>query len=849
MLKKMKNAEENNVNAFWSFSPQQAAETIQTDPKFGLSQQEAAKRLKHYGYNTLKVKKHKSVILLFLQQFNNPLIYILLFCAILSLILYDKTDAIIILMIILASAFLSFYQEKSALQAMEKLLKIVQIKSKVLRNQEKKEVPIDQIVPGDLIELSAGDIIPGDCYLLESKNLFVDEATLTGETFSAEKTPGQLQADIPIAKRSNSLFMGTHVVSGSAKALVMQTGIRTEFGKISQKLVQQAPETEFERGIREFGYLLLKVTSVLLIVIFAFNIYLQRSLMESLLFSLALAVGLTPQLLPAIISINLSKGAKRMAKNKVIVKRLSSIEDFGSMNILCCDKTGTLTIGNIKLDHAFDTNCNQSDKVAFYGLLNAKFQTGYSNPIDKAILEADKIDIGSWSKLDEIPYSFETKLLSILLKNGSDSITITKGAFQQILKICSKAEDSDGREVDITALSKDLQNKYEEYSNQGFRIIGLAYRKDKGKNSLKEEDIQQMTFLGFLMFSDTPKKKIAENIEGLKKLGIDLKIITGDNKLMAAHLASILRLSKESILTGEEMQRMNSRALVHQVKQKSIFAEIEPNQKEQIILALKKAGHVVGFLGDGINDVTALHAADVGISVDTGADVTKEVADIVLLEKDLSVLQEGVKSGRITFANTLKYIFMATSANFGNMFSMAGASLFLSFLPLLPKQILLTNLMEDFPEITIATDHVDEERVEKPLKWDISFIRKFMIVFGLISSIFDYATFGMLIWLNASVEEFRTGWFLESVVSAAFIVLIIRTFRPFYKSRPSKSLLIAVLSIIAITFILPFTPLAPFLGFTVLPINLYFFVFVVIIFYMILVELAKRYFLKRWMRN
>ncbi len=829
-----------HASSFWAFSREQAASAVQADLQ-GLSSQEAELRLKRYGYNTLKARKHINGFLLFFRQFNNPLIFILLFCAVLSLILYDKTDACIILFIVFANGVLTFFQEKSALSAMEKLLQLVQIKSSVTRNRETIEIPNHLIVPGDIVQLGPGDIVPGDCYLLESKDLFVDEATLTGESFNAEKSPGALPADTPLAKRTNALFMGTHVVSGTGKVLVMQTAGNTVFGEITKKLAHHAPETEFEKGIRHFGYLLLKVTLVLLISIFGLNLYLHFSFMQSLLFSLALAVGLTPQLLPAIISINLAKGAKRMAKHKVIVKRQSSIEDFGSMDVLCCDKTGTLTHGDIKLDQALDTAGKPNDQVKQFAILNAHFQTGHPNSIDQAILATAPKDLNPWSKLDEIPYSFERKRLSLLLSDQTDCWMITKGAFQEILNICTHVQTPEGRSVEIPTLSETLKKNYETYSNQGYRVIGLAYRKEKKLSKIQYEDEKQMTFLGFLLFSDTPKEHIAEHIENLKKLGIGLKVITGDNKLMAMHLATILKLPQEKVVTGEELR---STDLIQQVKDKGIFAEIEPNQKEQIILALKKAGHVVGFLGDGINDVPALHAADVSISVDTGADVTKEVADIVLLEKDLSVLQEGVKAGRVTFANTLKYVFMATSANFGNMFSMAGASLFLKFLPLLPKQILLINLMEDFPEMTIATDHVDEERVLKPLKWDIAFIKKFMILFGLISSIFDYATFGVLLWLKASVEEFRTGWFVESVVSAAFIVLIVRTFRPFYKSKPSKSLLLAVLSVISFTFILPYTPLAPLLGFTVLSLKLYLFILVLLLFYVLFVELAKKYFLR-----
>lgn len=664
------------MSAFWVFSPQEAARAAQADLEKGLSQSEAERRIRIYGRNTLKKKKRWNKTWLFFKQFNQPLIFILLFCAAISAILYDSTDAIIISAIIFASCILSFFQEKSAFQAMEKLLKIVQISASVIRDGETKKIPIDSVVPGDIVQLGVGDIIPGDCYLLEGKNLFVDEATLTGESFHAGKTVGACPAETALAKRTNVLFMGTHVTSGSAKALVMRTGLNTEFGKISESLNKPAPETEFEKGIRSFGYLLLRVSLVFLIAIFALNVYLQRPFMESLLFSLALAVGLTPQLLPAIISVNLSKGAKRMATKKVIVKRLSSIEDFGSMNILCSDKTGTLTSGNIHLESALNIAGSPSDKAMLFGALNAHFQTGYSNPIDQAILAIAKLDFSHWSKLDEISYSFERKRLSLLLSDGSESWMITKGAFEPLLKICTAAETADGNVIDISSISKELETFYEESSNKGFRTIGLAYRKGVQLNELHPEEEQQMTFLGFLLFADAPKEHVADDVAKLRELGIELKVITGDNRLMAMHLAEVLNIPKESVLTGEEMQKMDAGKLAQLVKEKAIFAEIEPNQKESLILALKKTGNVVGYLGDGVNDLTALHAADVSISVDTGADVAKEVADIVLLKKDLSVLQEGVKAGRVTFCNTQKYIFMASSANFGNMFSMAGASLF-----------------------------------------------------------------------------------------------------------------------------------------------------------------------------
>lgn len=832
-----------SLQSFWHLSSKELLTKLCSNSDEGLSERQAAKRLKLYGRNTLKAKKKLGSLRLLLSQFNTPLMYLLIFAASLSLLLYDNTDALIIFGIILVSAFLSFIQERGAVKAMEKLLTIVQIKVSVIRNKVKKEIPTEEVVPGDIVELNAGNVIPGDCYLLEAKDLYVDEATLTGEAFYTEKYPGIVASNAPIAERTNALFMGTHVVSGTARALVVLTGKNTEFGKISDRLTSRLPETEFEHGVRRFGYFLMEVTFLLLIVIFAFNIYLARPAVESILFALSLSVGLTPQLLPAIIAINLAYGAKKMAENHVIVKKLDSIENFGSMNILCADKTGTLTSGEIKLDRTCECAGKKSDKVFLYAYLNAKFQSGYTNAIDKAITETHK-EITEWNKLDEVPYDFIRKRLSILVGTDHSRLLITKGAFQPVVDICTHAETEEGTVIDIHQIYNDLQKRFVEFSNEGYRVLGIAYRNGDDISSLLPEHEKGMTFLGFLLFGDPIKKDILDTIEGLGKLGIELKIITGDNKLVAMHVAKLLGISEKKVLTGSQLHQMSDSALFHQVGHKSIFAEIEPNQKERIIMALRKAGNVVGFLGDGINDVTALHAADVSISVDSAADAAKEVANIVLMEKDLSVLKEGVKAGRMTFANTLKYVFMASSANFGNMFSMAGASLFLSFLPLLPKQVLLTNLMTDFPEMTIATDKVDQEMVQKPLRWNIDFIRKFMLIFGLISSLFDYATFGVLLLLNASVDEFRTAWFIESVVSATLIVLVVRTFKPFFTSIPSKYLLITVASVVIFTALLPIMPFAHQLGFTFLQGKFYLFIAIIIVLYVLVVELAKKKFLK-----
>lgn len=833
-----------SLQSFWHLSSKEVLAKLYSNLDEGLTETEARTRLKLCGHNVFKTKKNLGTFKLLLSQFNTPLMYLLIFAASLSLVLYDTIDALIILGIIFISVFLSFIQERGAVKAMEKLLKIVQIKADVIRNKIKKEISIEEVVPGDIVVLNAGDVIPGDCYLLEAKDLYVDEATLTGETFYTEKRPGAVPYNTPIAKRTNELFMGTHVVNGTARVLVVLTGKNTEFGKISDRLTARLPETEFEHGVRRFGYFLMEVTFLLLIVIFAFNIYLARPVVESILFALSLSVGLTPQLLPAIIAINLAHGAKKMAKNHVIVKKLASIENFGSMNILCADKTGTLTSGEIKLNKACDCAGKKGNKVFLYAYLNAKFQSGYTNPIDNAITET-YTDITEWSKLDEVPYDFIRKRISILVRSDNSRLLITKGAFQSVIDICTHAETELGTVIDIHQIYNDLQQRFIEFSNEGYRVLGLAFRNGDEISSLAPEHEKQMTFLGFLLFWDPIKKDILNTIEGLEKLGIELKIITGDNKLVAVHVAKLLGISEKKVLTGSQLHQMSDRALFHQVGQKSIFAEIEPNQKERIILALRKTGNIVGFLGDGINDVTAMHAADVSISVDSAADAAKEVANIVLMEKDLSVLKEGVKAGRMTFANTLKYVFMASSANFGNMFSMAGASLFLSFLPLLPKQVLLTNLMTDFPEMTIATDQVDQEMVQKPLRWNIDFIRKFMLIFGLISSLFDYATFGALLLLNASVDEFRTAWFIESVVSATLIVLVIRTIKPFFTSVPSKYLLITVIGVVISTIFIPFMPFAHQFGFTILQSKFYLFIAIIVVLYVLCVELAKKKFLKQ----
>jgi Mg2+-importing ATPase len=831
-----------NEQPFWATPAQELLGRLRTRPD-GLLAKEAKRRQARYAASRLKPRRDINPISVLLSQFRNPIILILLFAATVSLFLSDPTDALIILTIILVSALLGFWQEHGAAKAVASLLALVRVTTEVWRDGNLIKVPLDRIVPGDVVSLSAGSNVPGDGLVLEGKDLFVDEATLTGETYPAEKTPGVVSPTAPLSQRTNSLFMGTHVVSGDAKAVIVHVGKETEFGRIAGHVMLRPLETEFERGVRRFGYLLLEVTLLLVFAIFAINVYLRRPVLDSFLFSMALAVGLTPQLLPAIISVNLSHGAKRMARQKVIVKHLASIENFGSMNVLCSDKTGTLTEGTMRLHAALDAEGRPSERVLFHAALNATYETGFINPLDEAIRTQCICDLSGYHKLDEVPYDFLRKRLSILVAAPTTHLLITKGAVAPMLAVCTRAELSDGTTVAIENGREKIQRQFEDLNRQGLRTLGLAYRDMGDTSRIDKQHEAEMTFLGLLVFADPVKPDIAETIASLRQLGVSLKIITGDHHLVAAHVSREVGIDRPRIVTGPELRRMTDEALRRRVNDIDVFAEVEPNQKDRIILALKHSDNVVGYIGDGINDAPALHAADVGISVDSAVDVAKDAADIVLLEKNLAVLVQGVREGRMTFANTLKYVFMATSANFGNMFSMAGASLFLPFLPLLPKQILLTNLLTDIPEMTIATDRVDPELIDQPRRWDIAFIRKFMLTFGLVSSVFDYLTFGALLWiLNASPEQFRTGWFVESVISASAIVLVIRTRRTCFTSRPGLHLALATLAVAIVTLLLPVLPIASPLGLTPMPLSFLFLLAAILVGYVLTAELVKRQF-------
>jgi Mg2+-importing ATPase len=597
--------------------------------------------------------------------------------------------------------------------------------------------------------------------------------------------------------------------------------------------------------VRQFGMLLIRVTFVLVIVIFASNVFLQRPVLDSFLFALALAVGLTPELLPAIISVNLASGARCMAGRKVIVKRLVSIENFGSMDVLCADKTGTLTEGLVRLDTALDSDGAQNDRVLHLAAINAAFQTGFRNPIDEAITAAARSPAGA-ARLDEIPYDFARKRLSVLATVDGQALMVTKGALMQVLEVCTTVTLADGRVVPISGQQQAIVQRFADFSARGMRTLGVATRELPGRIAIGKVDEQGMSFAGFLLFVDPPKPGIAATIRELRDLGVTLKIITGDNPLVAKQIAAQIGMTDLRILSGAALRKVGDDALPKLASETDVFAEIEPNQKERIIRALRKAGHVVGYLGDGINDAPALHAADVGLSVQGAADVAKEAADIVLLKADLAVLVDGVREGRSTFANTQKYVFMATSANFGNMFSMAGASLLLPFLPLLPKQILLTNLLTDLPEMAIATDRVDNTAVLRPQRWDVKFISAFMLRFGLLSSVFDFLTFGVLYFvLDASPVLFRSGWFVESVVSAALVVLVLRTRGAAWRSLPSRSLALATLAVVVAAVALPYTWLGGVFGFAPLPPVFLLLMALVVVMYLAAAEVLKWLFFRK----
>jgi len=822
---------------FSSIAIEQLYVQLQSSDK-GVPDALAEQRIKEQLKFFQKEPRFKGELKLLVRQFTNPLILLLVIAVLLSALLGESSDSFIILFILITTGLLGFWQELNAGRAMEKLRKMIEMKHTVIREGRQLQLSTHQIVPGDILLFDAGDIIPADCRIIESNELHINESSLTGESFPVEKTPGRVADDLPLSKKYNCLWQGTNVISGSVTAIVVQTGNQTVFGQMTQSLIQ-TPEAAFEKGIKRFGFFLLRITIILSIIILIANLYFKKPLFDSVLFSLALAVGMAPELLPAIMTFAMSAGAKRMLKKKVIVKKLSSIFNFGEVNVLCADKTGTITEGNVTVKDIVDIQGKSSELMRLYACLNARLQNGFTNPIDRAIASLD-VSLRDYKKINEIPYDFIRKRLSVAVKNDQQRFFVTKGAFNNILEVCNYVETENGNTESIDEQKRKLiENDFISYSQQGYRVLGLAYKQFE-KDKIGRNDEQQMIFLGFILLEDPLKESTLSSIHRLEQLHIEVKIITGDNRFAALHAAQKIGMKDPTILSGEELDKLYPEALIVKAKHTNIFAEIEPHQKERIIKALQKSNITVGYIGDGINDVAAINAADIGISTNNATDVAREAADFVLLEKDLSVLADGIYEGRKSFVNSMKYIFITTGATFGNMFSVAGASLFLPFLPMLPKQILLTNLVTDLPFLTIASDHADEDQLTMPGKWNLKMIRNFMIVFGLHSSIFDFITFYVLyVYFRLSGSPFQTGWFLESAITELLILYIIRTKKSFIKSRPGKWLLITGIIAFCITIFLPVSPFAGLLGFSVAHAQQLIAIALILVVYIITADLLK----------
>lgn len=784
-------------------------ESVGTSADAGLSAAVADERYLATRPAIKTVSSGKIVLQLLARQYINPLVLLLVVATLLSAFVGSASDTFIILGILLISGLFGFWQELSAGRAVEKLRAMIRLRASVVRDGKEQEIAADKIVPGDIVVLNAGDIIPADCRLLDDNELHVNESTITGESFPVEKKLGVIAEDALISEKINCLWAGTSVISGTAKAVAVRTGSDTIFGQMAHSLGKRQ-ETSFERDIKHFGYFLMQITILLCIVILTVNIYVKKPLFGAILFALAIAVGMVPELLPAIMTFAMSGGAKRMMAKKVIVSRLSAIFNLGEVDVLCTDKTGTITEGKIKVHAAVDVAGQASVQVKLFGYLNATMQHGYANPVDDALKELD-VPAAGYERVAEVPYDFIRKRLSVLVKKDNEQWMITKGAVEDILAVCTRMElDGEVKDMDATM----LRAYYETQCSQGFRMLALSYIKTTA-SKITAADEQQMILLGFILLEDPVKEGVPEVLAALKELGITVKVITGDNEHVAGYVAQSIGIDTPVILTGKQIRNMLPEALAVQVLHTDVFASVEPHQKEIIIAALQKSKLAVAYLGDGINDVAAIHAADTGISTENATDVARQAADLILLEKSLSVLKDGITEGRKTFANILKYIFITTSATFGNMFSMAGTSLLLPFLPMLPKQILLTNFFTDLPFISISSDNVDSNRVLKPGKWDMRLVRNFMIVFGLHSSVFDFLTFYMLYFrLHLPVDLFRTGWFLESVLTELFALYIMRTSRPFFRSKPGKWLVITSVSTAVLILLLPLSPFAAGLGFS-----------------------------------
>jgi Mg2+-importing ATPase len=795
---------------YWSVAADELARALGSGPG-GLGQDEALARLAAQGPNAIEEAMHLGAMRLLLRQFASPLVLILAIAAAISLALQQWVDAGVILAIVLGSSLLGFVQEHRATRAVEALKRRLALTTRVIRDGRTRVLPVAELVAGDRLLLSAGNLVPADGRVIEAQDFLVSESAMTGESFPVEKRPGTLPPDTPVAGRWNAVFLGASVRSGTASVIVVRTSRRTEFGAVAARLRSRAPETDFARGVRRFGYLLLRVMVVIVLFVLMVNLLRGRPVVESLLFAVALAVGLSPELLPAIVSVTLSAGARSMSRRGVIVRRLDAIENLGSMDVLCTDKTGTLTEGTVVLHEALDADGAVSPGLLRLGYLNAAFETGIDNPLDAALVAAGAaggLTTAGYAKVAEIPYDFHRRRLTIVVAEAAAPgrhLMLTKGAFANVLEVCTQVAEH-GREVALDAAGRErLEALVAAQGAAGLRVLAVATRPIAAGGSYGRADECAMTLQGLLVFHDPPKPDARRAIAELAALGIRIKVISGDNRHVTAHVAAAVGLDAAALLTGEQVASLSDEALLNLAPRTDLFVEIDPQQKERIVRALQRAGHAVGYLGDGINDAPALHAADVGISVEGATDVARESADIVLLQRDLGVLRGGVEDGRRTFANTLKYISITTSANFGNMVSMALATPLLPFLPLAAKQILLNNFLSDLPSMAISTDHVDAARIASPQRWDLREVQRYMLVFGLVSSAFDLLTFVVLLQvLHVGEATFQTAWFLISLLTELAVLLVLRTRGPAWRSRPGRLLWRSTLFVAIVAVAIPY---------------------------------------------
>ena len=846
-MKRLQTKETNTLNNFWYQPLTILMQQLKSNEK-GLSSDEAKTRLKTFGPNQLVVHKEPLIIFQLLRKFTNPLVMLLIITSVAAYLLQQTSDFIIINTIVILSVFIDFFQEYSANRAAKKLSETMALQVFALRNGNLVKIMAKDLVIGDIVHLEPGDLVPADGRIIESNHLFINQSSLTGESFPIEKTAEDLKIsptkDSRLENATNSVFMGTAVISGEGKMIVSITGAQTSIGKISETLSETQPTTQFEIETKKFGYFLMKITVFVVTLILIANLFILRPWIDTFLFALALAVCMTPEFLPMIMSVALARGAKMMAKKKAIVKRMTAIHDLGNMNVLCTDKTGTLTEAKIELARHIDGLGADNDNVMFLAYVNSYFETGLKNPLDEAILANTKINVKAWKKIDELPFDFERRRVSVLVDNGKERMIVIKGAPEDIISLCTSYEDK-GKTVKMNkTIEHKLLDTYHEESKNGFRTLGIAWQKlPKTHDKAAISDEHDMVFAGFASFYDPPKKDAGKVIKQLAEAGVAIYILTGDSSEVTTHLCNQINIPIKGVLEGQELDKLDFHSLNMKLKTCNLFCRVTPLQKQRIVMGLKHMGFVVGYMGDGINDAPSLHSANIGISVNTATSVAKEAAEIILLRKHLGVVLDAVFEGRKIFANIIKYIKMMTSCNFGNMCSMAIAAIILPFLPALAVQLLLNNLLYDSSQAAVPFDNVDPEQIQISQKWNLKQVFRFMLVLGPVSTVFDLSLFFIMYKiLHLSIPLFQTGWFMESLASQVMFIFLLRTQRAFYKSTPRLSMVLTVAGVIIVGLALPYLPIGSYFGFVPPPMYFMAILAVFVVMSMTLAELVKRFF-------